>query len=223
MGQNRSGASIIDFTGDNNDHEMIKEHHNIATVRQDSYDNDLYIEDDEKYSNKEIEREIVTKTESQIFTLNMCTLRVTNEISMLLHRNFKDEYITCSNSNYLQRNNIRLGSWWYSAIKNLKYTGITMQNNIKVTIIYVDDGLLPKQKIENKIELISGLFYTKIDFNDELQITFNSNDFINYLNNNITTKNPYFADIKYNNKKYNHMIEYKTNINQTKSTKCFTN
>eukprot|EP01084_Bolivina_argentea_P318955 553237_1 len=134
--QNRSGASIIDFTGDNNDHEMIKEHHNIATVRQDR---------------------------------------------------------------------------------------ITMQNNIKVTIIYVDDGLLPKQKIENKIELISGLFYTKIDFNDELQITFNSNDFINYLNNNITTKNPYFADIKYNNKKYNHMIEYKTNINQTKSTKCFTN
>merc|ERR1712154_339562 len=93
---------------------------------------------------------------------------------------------------------------------------------IKITITF-DDNLNPKQKIENKIELISGLFYTKINFNDEsLQITFDENDFTNYLNGNRITENPYFdSNIKYDEDDYQHMIEYR-NINKIKQQKCST-
>ena len=199
-----TGTATIEFV-DNN--ETNRSAQNVVVNRKDSED------EEEEY--KRMPREIASKIEEQTYTLNMVTLRVTNEISMLLHRNFKEEA-----TDYLQRK--RLGSWWYSAIKNRKYTGIIMQNNIKTTMIYEDDGLSPKQKIENKIVCISGLFYTKINFKDEnLQITFDLDDFDKYLNNDIITKNPYFGDKEYDENKYDHMISYK-DINKSKGIKCST-
>ena len=168
--------------------------------------------EEEEEELKKVPREIASQTEEQFFTLNQVTLRVTNEISLLIHRNFNEQ-----TSDFLQRK--RLGSWWYSAIKNHKYSGILMQNNIKITIKYEDDGLSPTQKIENKIECISGLFYTKINFkDDQLQITFDQSDFTKYLNNDILTENPYFngdCDSE------QHMIAY-NDINKSKGTECET-
>merc|ERR1712154_218218 len=192
---------IIKFDDDTN--EAITAQKNVMITNHYSYEEESAFDE---YKN--IPRDIKEKTEDRSFSLNMVTLRVTNEISMLLHRNFNE-----STSDFLQRK--RLGSWWYSAIKNHKYSGIAMQNNIKITIIY-DDDQSPEQKIENKIELVSGLFYTKINFKDEkLQITFLRNDFEKYLKGKVTTKNPYFENVDH------HMIQYK-NINQIKKQKCST-
>ena len=197
-----SRQPMIEFTA--NDAEITSnDQQNVVVNRKDS--------DEEEEEYKTMPREIASQTEDQLFTLNMVTLRVTNEISMLIHRNFTE-----NTSDFLQRK--RLGSWWYSAIKNHQYSGIIMQNNIKLTIKYEDDGLSPKQKIENKIECISGLFYTKIDFNDEkLQITFDQSDFEKYINNDIMTENPYYND----DGDSKHVIEY-GDINREKGMECKT-
>jgi len=186
--------------------------HNVVINRQDSEEEDL--ENDFKYLPREIAS---TTTESQC-TLNMVTLRVTNEISLLLHRNFPDQDSYNDTGDLITTK--RLGSWWYSAIKTHQYSGIAMQNNTKTMIIY-DDGLRPPTKIENKIELISGLFYTKIDFNSkDLQLTITADDFSQYLNGNVVDKgmSPFGA---YSEDSSGHMIEYQ-NINRIPKQKCRT-
>lgn len=120
---------------------------NEVTVSKDTNNNDHreYMDINQNIFNeyKEKERQIKQQTEVNTISLNQITLRVTNEISMLLHRNA------------LQRN--RLGSWWYSAIKNHKYWGIAMWNQREICILY-DDEVEPQEEIVHKIELISGSF-----------------------------------------------------------------
>lgn len=186
----QSQPPMINFDDDSNE----------ATVSKDNDDYDHQTIYDEY---KEILRDIKQQSEENMISLNQITLRVTNEISMLLHRNFDS-----NPSDFLQRKRL-LGSWWYSAIKNHKNSGIAMWNNKKIKIIY-DDELEPKQQIQHTIELIAGLFWTKIDFKDEsVQITFEENDF---LKKPIST-NSYFENAEYDENGSQHMIDY---------TKCAT-
>lgn len=183
--------------------------HNVVIQRQDSEEE----ESDFKYTPREIAS---TTTESHC-SLSMVTLRVTDEISLLLHRNFTKDTLEFHQTK-------PLGSWWYSVLKNHQYSGIAMQNNIKTTIVY-DDGLSPPQKIENKIELIAGLFYTKIDLNHkDVQITINADDFKQYLDGHTvigsagSSVSPFPP---YSEGSTGHMIGYE-DINRSVKQKCVT-
>jgi len=175
----------------------------VVINRQDSMDEEI----DFKFN---IPREVASTTTESKCTLNMVTLRVTNEISLLLHRNFNQQEFRGE----------RLGSWWYSVLKNHQYSGIAMQINKKMTILY-DDGLEPDQKIENKIELIAGLFFTKIDCKrKDQQITIVADDFEKYLSADCMDS-AFGSFGAYSEDGRGHMIRF-DDINQIPKQKCTT-
>mmetsp|Transcript_45278 Transcript_45278/g.72348 ORF Transcript_45278/g.72348 Transcript_45278/m.72348 type:complete len:340 (+) Transcript_45278:50-1069(+) len=224
MGCLQSRETLMVELESNEQHGTDLEHLQTANEAAD-VDNDngeeFKYEITSNYEVKTIERAIASKSEESYCELNTVTLRMTNEISMLLHRNFDAESMSNSTAAFLQQK--RLGSWWYSAIKTHQYAGIAMINHVQLHIEYEEDGRSPRTKMDTKLELVSALLFRKIDFRDHaIQISFAGSDFAKYVAGEYLTENPFFSEPLYDEHATQHMTDYQQVVQSEKGQQCAT-